>query len=208
MACTETALACDREGDRKGGWTEEFDFVVSSHLPMFYRKAYYHLRNEQDAEDAVQDALLSAHKNLSQFRGQARLSTWLTSIVINAARMRLRRRPNLPHVPLDEQFGMGDSTLAEILPDRGPNPEELCRASELHKQISQFARHLSPPLRRAFQLRVIEGLTTTEISQAMGVAEGTVKAQISRARAKLVRYSRKSKPRRSTRQLSYPATIS
>ena len=186
MQCAEIALGSNAEVGAECIGTEEFDSVISHHLPRFYRKAYHHLGNMQDAEDAVQDALLSAYKNLSQFRGQAQLSTWLTSIVINAARMRLRRRPSLPHVPLDEQIGNGDLTVSEILSDCRPDPEEFCRESQLQQQFSKFAKRLSPPLRRAFQLRVIDGLTTAEIAQTLGIAEGTVKAQISRARAKFV----------------------
>jgi len=73
---------------------QELDTVVSRYLPMFYKRAFRFLGNVPDAEDAVQDALLSAYKHLGQFRGQAQLSTWLTTIVTNAARMQLRRRGN------------------------------------------------------------------------------------------------------------------
>src|SRR5467141_1093905 len=71
---------------------QELDNVVSRYLPVFYKRAFRFLGNATDAEDAVQDALLSAYKHLGQFRGQAQLSTWLTTIVTNAARMQLRRR--------------------------------------------------------------------------------------------------------------------
>ena len=64
--------------------------VVSHCLPSLYRYAYRLLGNTTDAEDAVQDALLAAYKHLNQFRGDAQLSTWLTTIVINCARMHLR----------------------------------------------------------------------------------------------------------------------
>jgi RNA polymerase sigma-70 factor (ECF subfamily) len=187
MQCTEMALGFSAEAGGQCTRAEEFDSMVSHHLPRLYRKACQYLGNVHDAEDAVQDALLSAYKNLSQFRGQAQLSTWLTSIVINAARMHLRRRANVPHVPLDEQLGDGDLTLSDMLSDRGPSPEELCRVSELREQFSKFAKYLSPSLRRSFQLRVIDGLTTAEIAHALGIAEGTVKAQLSRARANFVR---------------------
>jgi RNA polymerase sigma-70 factor, ECF subfamily len=187
MHWTEKGSGVNRELRGECGNTEEFESVISHHLLMFYRKAYQHLGNVHDAEDAVQDALLSAYKNFSQFRGQARLSTWLTTIVVNAARMQLRRRLNLPHVALDEQLGKGDVTLAQILPDCRPGPEELCRASELHQRFSQLTKRLSAALRKPLQLRVMDGLSTTEISQRVGVPEGTVKAQIYRARTKLAR---------------------
>ena len=86
--------------------TRESQDVFSRHLPLLYRTAYRYLGNAADAEDAVQDGLLSAYKHLDRFRGQAQLSTWLVAIVSNCARMQLRRRPRLIHVSLNEQFGM------------------------------------------------------------------------------------------------------
>ena len=160
--------------------------VLTRCLPSFYRNAYRHLGNAADAEDAVQDALLSAYKHLDQFKGQAQMSTWLTAIVTNCARMQLRRRPRQNHLSLDQQFGdEQEYSLADRLPAREPSPEDECRRSELHGRLMQLAEQLSPPLRKAFQLRDVEGLTTSEAAHVLGVAEGTVKAQVARARAKL-----------------------
>jgi RNA polymerase sigma-70 factor (ECF subfamily) len=87
---------------------------------------------------------------------------------------------------LDEQFGEEQEySLSERLADRGPSPEDECRSAELHGHLMQFVEQLSPPLRKAFQLRDVEGLTTSEAANILGVAEGTVKAQVARARAKL-----------------------
>ena len=90
---------------------EELDSVVSRYLPMFYKRAFQFLGNATDAEDAVQDALLSAYKHLGQFRGEAQLSTWLTTIVTNAARMQLRRRRG-GYLSLDEEQGEDGLTLS------------------------------------------------------------------------------------------------
>jgi RNA polymerase sigma factor (sigma-70 family) len=117
-----------------GEHAQELDNVVSRYLPMFYKRAFHFLGNATDAEDAVQDALLSAYKHLGQFRGQAQLSTWLTSIVTNAARMQLRRRRG-SYLSLDEQQGEDDLTLSERLPDSKPGPEEVCSAAELHDRL-------------------------------------------------------------------------
>lgn len=164
----------------------EMDAVFSDHWPLFYRTAFRQLGNAADAEDAVQDALLSAYKHRGQFRGQARMSTWLTAIVINSARMQLRRRPRHTHVPLEEHDpDHGVLPLVELLPDHGPSPEEQCRKSDLAQNVLQLAQQLSPTLLRAFQLRHLDGLTIGEMTEALGVAEGTVKARIARARAKL-----------------------
>jgi RNA polymerase sigma-70 factor (ECF subfamily) len=172
--------------------TRELQDVLSRHLPLFYGRAYRHLGNAADAEDAVQDALLSAYKHLDQFKGQAQMSTWLTAIVTNCARMYLRRRPRQIHLSLDEQFGEEQEySLAERLAHSAPSPEDEYRQSELHARLKQFVGQLSPPLRKAFQLRELDGLTTSEAAQILRVPDGTVKAQLARARAKLTRLMRR-----------------
>lgn len=166
--------------------------VFSRYLPLLYKTAYRYLNNPADAEDAVQDALLSAYKHRDQFRGQAHISTWLVAIVSNCARMQLRRRPRQIHVSLDEQVGdQKEFTVSERVADYRPSPEDEYRNAELRDRILQFAEELSPTLRRAFQLRDLEGLTTGEVAEILGVVEGTVKAQIARARAKLIRLVRR-----------------
>jgi RNA polymerase sigma-70 factor (ECF subfamily) len=167
-------------GDR----SQELDCVVSRYLPMFYKRALRFLGNAPDAEDAVQDALLSAYRHLGQFRGQAQLSTWLMTIVTNAALMQLRRRHN-GYFSLDQEQGEEGLTFSERLTDSKPSPEEVCSIVEARNRLVEGVQRLSPKLRRAFQLRDIDGLTTKEAARALGVPEGTVKARLARARAKL-----------------------
>jgi RNA polymerase sigma-70 factor, ECF subfamily len=166
--------------------TQELQDALAIRLTAFHRKAFRYLGNAADAEDAVQDAFLSAYKHLDQFNGQAQMSTWLTSIVANCARMQLRKRPRQIHLSLDEPLGgEQEYRLAERLADDAPSPEDECQKSELRKRLMQFIAELSPPLRRAYQLRELEGLTTRQAAHTLGVPEGTVKAQLARARAKL-----------------------
>jgi RNA polymerase sigma-70 factor (ECF subfamily) len=174
--------------------TTELDDVVSRNLRMLYKTAFRYLGNAADAEDAVQDALLSAYKHLAQFRGQARISTWLTTIVINAARMKLRRRRGI-WLSLEQQQGEDGLALSERIPDPKPDPEEVCVTSDAHHQLLEVASRLSPTLRRTFQLRDIDGLSTKETASRLGVPEGTVKAQVARARGKLAGIMQ-AKPRR------------
>src|SRR5258707_192525 len=87
------------------GTTQAWEQILSSGFPMFYRQAYRLLGNAADAEDAVQDALLAAYTHLDQFKGQSQMSSWLTSILLNCARMQLRRRRRYVHIPLDEPVG-------------------------------------------------------------------------------------------------------
>ncbi|HLQ76739.1 MAG TPA: sigma-70 family RNA polymerase sigma factor [Terriglobia bacterium] len=172
--------------------TPELSEVFSRYTPLLYKTAYRYLGNQADAEDAVQDALLSAYKHLDQFRGQSQMSTWLVAIVSNCARMQLRKRPRQIHVSIDEQIGEDEGyTLSERLADCGPTPEDEYRRAELREQILQLTEELSPTLRRAFQLRDLENLTTSEAAKILGVVDGTVKAQVARARAKLIRLVRR-----------------
>src|SRR4029077_2414966 len=190
MQSTETFIGSEPRLDGRIGEKEnrEMQDVLSRCLPSFYRKAYRHLGNVADAEDAVQDALLAAYKHLDQFRGQSQMSTWLTTIVINCARMHLRKRPRQTHLSLDERFGEDQEySISERLAHRGPSPEDECRKAELDTRVMKFAAQLSTPLRKAFQLHDVDGLSTSEAAQILGVPDGTVKARVSRARAKLRR---------------------
>src|SRR5258708_33022159 len=163
-----------------GERAQKLDYVVSRYLPMFYKRAFRFLGNATDAEDAVQDALLSAYKHLGQFRWQAQLSTWLTTIVTNAARMQLRRRRG-SYLSLDEEQGEDGLTFSDRLPDSRTSPEEGCLTAEARDRLVEGAKHLSPRLRKAFQLRDIDGLTTKEAALVLGVPQGTVKSQLARA---------------------------
>ena len=184
-----TAYAADgqRPQTNPGGENaRKFDDVLARCLPSFHRRAFRYLGNAADAEDAVQNALLSAYKHLDQFNGGAQMSTWLTTIVINSARMQLRKRSRHIQASLDEPFGdEQEYSASEQVADERPSPEDVCRESELHEHVRQLLTHLSPPLRRAFQLRDLDGLTTREAALILGVPDGTVKAQLTRARAKL-----------------------
>jgi RNA polymerase sigma-70 factor (ECF subfamily) len=162
----------------RAGQSGELTDVVSCNLRMLYKRAYRYLGNAPDAEDAVQ------HR--AQFRGQAQISTWLTTIVTNAALMKLRRRRGV-WLSLEQQLGENGLLVSDVIPDSGPDPEEICVSSDAHKKLLAVANRLSPKLRKTFQLRDIDGLTTKETSHLLGVPEGTVKARVARARVKLAR---------------------
>src|ERR1700741_4746094 len=165
--------------------------VVSHHLPFLHRYAYRVLGNKADAEDAVQDALLAAYKHLNQFRGDAQLSTWLTTIVINCARMNLRKRSRHIHVSLDSRIPEDQEyPLSDILVDHRPNPEDECHRSTLNARLMKSAAQLSPALRKTFHLRFVDHLSIGETARVLGVPIGTVKAQTARARAKLLKAMR------------------
>ena len=190
MRYLEKSVESDRVSTPDSGMLTPSQMVpaLSRCLPSLHRYACRVLGNQHDAEDAVQDALLAALKHLGQFRGEAQVSTWLTTIVLNCARMQLRKRPRQIHLSLDSRIGEEqEHSLSDILVDRRPNPEEECHESWLNARLSESAAKLSPILRRTFHLRYVDHLSVYETARVLGVPIGTVKAQTARARAKLLK---------------------
>jgi RNA polymerase sigma-70 factor (ECF subfamily) len=167
---------------------EEFTNVMTRCLPAFYRIALCRLGNISDAEDAVQDALLSAYRHLDQFKGEAKFSTWLTSIVVNSASSKLRRHLRHVHIPLDGEDQTSNYHSSSFsLSDHRPNPEEVYRRLEIADRVLRLSKSLSPKLRRAFELYYVRGLSTQETASALGVSNSAAKTQLSRARGRLKR---------------------
>jgi RNA polymerase sigma-70 factor (ECF subfamily) len=188
------------ESPNEGKAAQQLEQILASGLPPLYRRAYRILGNASDADDAVQDALLAAYTHLNQFRGQAQISTWLTTIVLNCARLQLRQRLRHFQVSLDESTGkLQPVSVSEWLADHRPNPEDECRESELSARLTQLHSQLSPTLRRTFQLRDVDGLSIRETARILGVPTGTVKAQSARARKKLKELMRRTLRPRSRR---------
>jgi RNA polymerase sigma-70 factor, ECF subfamily len=172
----------------RGESLEQLEDAVSQYLPTLYRRAYRYVGDPHDAEDAVQDALLSAYKHLDQFNRTSKMTTWLTTIVTNSALGQLRRRPHHPHVSLDERVaGERHYCVSDRLADVRPSPEGQCIRSELHGRLMQSVMELSPSLRKAIQLCDLDGLTIREVARIVGVPHGTMKARVWRARLKLKR---------------------
>lgn len=136
----------------------EMTSAVAERLSYFRRIAMRRLNSVDDAEDAVQDALLAAWKHLDQFRGQARMSTWLTAIVINASRQMVRKASRVRLLPIDgQENGENNVSYSELLPDRRPDPEaQLCK-SEYERRLHDLSARLPPALRVVFQMQIVEG---------------------------------------------------
>ncbi len=164
---------------------QALEMLLSRYSPALYRTALRLLSNPVDADDAVQDALMSAFKHISQFEGRCRISTWLTRIVINSARMQLRRRHRHETVSLDQTCEDDSSAIRDQLVDAGPSPEEMCERAELRKTLNELLKQLSPALCKAFQLSEIHGLSTLEAAQVLGTTESALKSKLLRARSKL-----------------------
>lgn len=162
--------------------------VISERMPYFRHVAMRRLDNVADAEDAVQDAFLSAWKHLGQFKGQAQMSTWLTTIVTNSSRMIIRKRSRLRVLSIDNQDeNDNNSQLPELLVDCRPDPETEFRNSECEFRLQHLSSRLPPSLRVIVHKRSIEGLSIRETADALGLTESAVKSRAARARAQLRR---------------------
>ncbi len=138
---------------------------------QLFQTALRVLGNAEDAEDALQDGLLSAYRNLKRFEGRSQFSTWLTRIVINAALMKRRSAKARPAVSLDETQHEDELPAAERFADDGPNPEQVYAGTEIREMITENLDELSPLLRSAFLLREVEGYSTGEAAKKLGVTK-------------------------------------
>ena len=137
--------------------------------------------------------MLSAVRNLERFEGRSAFSTWLTRIVINAALMRLRSRRARPAVSLEQENAeQQELTLGSRVRDSRPDPEKIRAGRERLEILERGLKTLPPALQSAVRLRDLEGLSTAEAARALGLAEGTVKSQLHRARARLAFVVRRS----------------
>src|ERR1019366_9285217 len=113
------------------GDARALDVLFTRNTRTLYQTALRVLGNPEDAEEALQEGLLSAYRNLPRFERRSQFSTWLTRIVINAALMRLRSKRARPAISLDDWISEGQVPLAERFADESPNPEQLYAGTEL-----------------------------------------------------------------------------
>jgi RNA polymerase sigma-70 factor (ECF subfamily) len=160
----------------------DLEGVVSRYSPVLFRVALRRLGNIQDAEDAVQDAFLSAHKCIGQFQGRSKLSTWLTRIVTNAALMKLRRHPRYEMLSLGLDGENEGTAFVSKLIDAGPNPEDIYAQMEIREMLRRALAQLSPNQRIAIQLCELDGNSIREAANALGISKNLLKSRVSRAR--------------------------
>jgi RNA polymerase sigma-70 factor, ECF subfamily len=168
--------------------------LFASYMPQLYRTALRVVGTPQDAEDALQDGLLRALCHLREFAGRSRFSTWLTSIVTNAALMRLRRIRPERVISIDQKLGREDQPLANRIPDPEPNPEEMYARQERLEILERGLQSLPASCRNAVQLRDTQGMSTRETAEALGLPLGTLKSHLYRARLKLAEKVGKVRP--------------
>ena len=170
-----------------GGDAAAFEIVMRRHNGALFRTARAILRDDADAEDALQEAYLAAYRNLGTFRGDARLSTWLTRIVINQAlgRLRARRRDNVVglHDDLGEPAGEAGGDAMDETPAASPETGTL--RTQLRRLLEREIDALPLAFRTAFMLREVEEMPIDDVAASLEIAEATVRTRVFRARAML-----------------------
>jgi RNA polymerase sigma-70 factor (ECF subfamily) len=145
------------------------------------------LGNEDEARDALQEAFVAAYRNLDGFAGQARLSTWLHRIVVNAALMRIRRRRARPEEPIEPLLPvfLADGHQATPAVTWGATAEQLVARREIRVLVRRAIDRLPPTYRTVLVLRDLEELDTGEVAARLGISPNAVKIRLHRARQAL-----------------------
>ena len=172
IAHVQRALACDASA---------FRAIMQKHNRRLYRIARSILRNDTDAEDAVQDAYVSAFAKLASYRGESTLATWLSRIVMNEALGRLRRKRHTVDLAALEQ-----RTEAEViqfpLSTPSDDPERTMAQRQILQLVEQATDNLPEAFRIVFVTRAIEGMSVEETSELLGIKPETIKTRLHRAR--------------------------
>jgi len=163
---------------RDGG---AFRAIMQKHNRRLYRIARGILRNNADAEDAVQDAYVSAFANLGSFRGESALATWLSRIVMNAALGRLRKR-NTVDIAAREPARSEAEIIQFPLSTPNDDPERTMAQRQILQLVEQATDNMPEAFRLVFVTRVIEGMSVEETSELLGIKPETVKTRLHRAR--------------------------
>ncbi len=166
----------------QSGDKDAFSSLISRYLETLYRLALRITRNPEDAEDTVQEAILKAYANLSQFQRRARFSTWITRITINEALMKLRKHKLMKRVPWedlvqDEEFNGHFRELER----RRDDPEALYARQEVRALMIQAVGSLLPMYQVVFFMAQVRGCTNQETAKELELSVATVKARLHRA---------------------------
>ncbi|MGJ7904993.1 RNA polymerase sigma factor [Actinopolyspora sp. H202] len=160
------------------GDTSAFDSLVRTHTDKLYRVALRIVGNQAEAEDAVQDAWVSAWRSLTTFRGDSAASTWLYRVVTNAALSQVRkRRPTVPLDPTDEAMTPVGET---------GNPEGAALREEETRRVHAAISRLEPSQRLPLVLRELEGMNYEEVAEVLEVNVTALRSRLHRARLALL----------------------
>ena len=170
----------------KTGDSAAFEILCKQSANTVFHLALRIMRNNEDAEDVVQESFQQAFIHLKTFNGDARFSTWLSRIAINAALMKLRKKHRFWEVSLDESAETEQPSAHIDVEDQALNPEQLFAQKERQQILSQVMNELTPGTREAIELRELGERSTEETAQIMGISITAVKARVFHGRRKLL----------------------
>jgi RNA polymerase sigma-70 factor (ECF subfamily) len=146
-----------------------------------------YVNTREEAEDIVQEALLKAFRHLAKFRGESRMSTWLSVIVLNVGREWIRSRKEPSFLPLEYLRDEGDEPVAIDLPDPCLDPEQSCECREMEKILHAEIERLSSACKNTIKMCTFDGLSYLEAANALDVSVYTIKSRIFHAKRILKR---------------------
>jgi len=167
------------------GETQLFYELVKPYERRIYTTAFAILRNEAEAEDAAQEAVLKAFTHIGQFRAEARFSTWLTQIAVNEALMRRRKAHTEIMEPIGEREEDDGSYTPRDFADWREIPSEVLEKKEIRQKLASAVATLAEKYRQVFVLRDIQHLSIEETAEALGISRASVKTRLLRARLML-----------------------
>ena len=183
------------------GEKELFHELIRPYERMVYMTVFAIVRNETDAEDGAQDAMVNAYRHLGKFRGESKFSTWLATIAMNEGRQKLRRAKRAKEDSLDEPIeGEEQEFTPAPLTDWREIPLEALERKELREALRDAVAELPGIYRQIFTFRDLDGMNVAETATALGINENMVKVRLHRARMmlqkRLVAYLKTTAPAR------------
>jgi RNA polymerase sigma-70 factor (ECF subfamily) len=171
----------------KTGDYQAFEALVNRYEGKVYRLAMRMLRNQEDAEDALQEAFLQVYRGLEGFEGRSAFSTWLFRLATNVCLMKIRHRGTEPArlLPLEEYLPRHEEGEHPQIQDWPDKPEEVLLNKESRQKMLEALERLPAEYRAVFILRDVEGLSNVEAGEALGISVAAVKSRLHRARLTL-----------------------
>jgi RNA polymerase sigma-70 factor (ECF subfamily) len=166
----------------RAGDAEALETLLEQHEPRLYRFARRLCRSPVDAEDVLQESLLSAARGIGAFRGASSLSTWLYAIARSHCIKKHRRRRA---APVEVSLEAEEAAPAREHPDPGPDPETALQARRLETALERAIARLDRPYREVLVLRDVEGLTAPEVATVTGLSVSAIKSRLHRARTRV-----------------------
>jgi RNA polymerase sigma-70 factor, ECF subfamily len=168
------------------GEKELFHELIRPYERMVYVTVFAIVRNETDAEDSAQDAMVNAYRHLGKFRGESKFSTWLATIAMNEGRQKLRKLKRAKEDSLDEPVQAEEQEITPApLTDWREIPLEALERKELREALRTAVEELPGIYRQIFTFRDLDGMNVAETAAALGINENMVKVRLHRARMML-----------------------